>query len=262
MKPCILFFDIDGTILSHRTFTISDSTRNAIRQARANGHLTFINTGRTGGGMGKDILDVGFDGCIYGCGTRIIYRDKELLHVTIPNNLLSEIIDDLRHYHIEAMFEGTNAIYYMDTYTNELAQQFQYDHLVRNNCHVETVESPDISVDKFCIFPTSIEGFQAFCDKYQNVLDFIDRGEGFFEVIPKGYSKASGIEFLINYLNIPHENTFAIGDSSNDLPMLEYVKHSIAMGNASKVVLDMASFVTKDVDEDGIAFALKHFHII
>jgi Cof subfamily protein (haloacid dehalogenase superfamily) len=124
------------------------------------------------------------------------------------------------------------------------------------------VESPDISVDKFCIFPTSIEGFQAFCDKYQNVLDFIDRGEGFFEVIPKGYSKASGIEFLINYLNIPHENTFAIGDSSNDLPMLEYVKHSIAMGNASKVVLDMASFVTKDVDEDGIAFALKHFHII
>lgn len=262
MKPFILFFDIDGTILSHRTFTISDSTKNAIVQARKNGHLAFLNTGRTSAEMGNDILDVGFDGCVYGCGTRIVYQDKELLHVTLPDNLIPGLIEDLRNYKIEAIFEGTNAIYYENTYTNPIAQRIKYDHVNRHSFRVESWEAPDISVDKFCIWPTSQAGLAAFCEKYQNVLDFIDRGEGFYEVVPKGYSKATGIEFLIKHLNIPYENTFALGDSSNDLPMLEYVKHSIAMGNASKVVLDMASFVTKDVDEDGIEFALKHFNII
>jgi len=262
LKPNILFFDIDGTILSHRTFTISDSTRNAIRLARENGHIALINTGRTSAEMSDDILEVGFDGCIYGCGTRIVYQDKELLHVTLPSSMIAELIHDLRKYKIEAIFEGTNAIYYEKEYTNQVAREIKYDHMHRNNFRVESWDTPDISVDKFCIWPSSKEGLDVFIDKYRDRLDFIDRGEGFYEVVPKGYSKATGIEFLIKHLGIPHENTYALGDSSNDLPMLEYVKHSIAMGNASDIVLNMASFITKDIDEDGIEYALKHFHII
>jgi len=53
-----------------------------------------------------------------------------------------------------------------------------------------------------------------------------------------------------------------LGDSSNDLPMLHYVNYSIAMGNSSEEIREMVSFVTKDVDHDGIAYALKHFNII
>ena len=43
----ILFFDIDGTLLSHRTLQIPESAKRAIRKAKENGHLIFINTGRT-----------------------------------------------------------------------------------------------------------------------------------------------------------------------------------------------------------------------
>ena len=44
----VLFFDIDGTLLSHRTLTIPESAKRAVRKAKENGHLIFINTGRTG----------------------------------------------------------------------------------------------------------------------------------------------------------------------------------------------------------------------
>ena len=43
----IVFFDIDGTIVDGATHTIPESTVEAIRRLRANGHLAFLNTGRT-----------------------------------------------------------------------------------------------------------------------------------------------------------------------------------------------------------------------
>ena len=66
----------------------------------------------------------------------------------------------------------------------------------------------------------------------------------------------------MEHLDIPHENTYAIGDSTNDLSMLEYVKNSIAMGNSHPLLFDLVSFVTKDIEEDGIEYALKHYNII
>ena len=43
----ILFFDIDETLLSHRTLGVPESAKRAIKKAKENGHLLFINTGRT-----------------------------------------------------------------------------------------------------------------------------------------------------------------------------------------------------------------------
>ena len=53
------------------------------------------------------------------------------------------------------------------------------------------------------------------------------------------------------------EETAAIGDSSNDISMLAAAGHSIAMGNATAAVKELAEFVTTDVDGDGIRNALK-----
>ncbi|SJU18427.1 Uncharacterized phosphatase YwpJ [Clostridioides difficile] len=66
----------------------------------------------------------------------------------------------------------------------------------------------------------------------------------------------------MDYLDIPLENTYAIGDSTNDLSMLEYVENSIAMGNSNPILFNLVSFVTKNVDDDGIYHALKHYEII
>lgn len=44
--------------------------------------------------------------------------------------------------------------------------------------------------------------------------------------------------------------------------MLEYVENSIAMGNSTPLLFDLVSFVTKDIEEDGISYALKYYNII
>lgn len=47
MERAILFFDIDGTVLSEVTKEVPQSAIEAMEKARAEGHLLFINTGRT-----------------------------------------------------------------------------------------------------------------------------------------------------------------------------------------------------------------------
>ena len=41
----ILFFDIDGTLLTPHPFKVPESTSRALTKAHENGHLLFINTG-------------------------------------------------------------------------------------------------------------------------------------------------------------------------------------------------------------------------
>ena len=75
-------------------------------------------------------------------------------------------------------------------------------------------------------------------------------------------SKASGIAFLENYFGIPNDDTISIGDSTNDLPMLEYTGYSIAMGNSSSELFEVADYVTGSVMEDGVYHAMKHLKLI
>ena len=93
-------------------------------------------------------------------------------------------------------------------------------------------------------------------------FDCIQRERDFLEVVPKGYSKATGIEFLLNYYDIPISNAYAFGDSNNDLDMLKYVPNSIAMRDSSEEVLEVSGYVTDSVINDGIFKAMKHLGII
>ena len=85
---------------------------------------------------------------------------------------------------------------------------------------------------------------------------------GFEEIVPKGCSKASGIDFIVKHLKASLDDCYVFGDSTNDLSMLTHVKNSIAMGNAYPEVLRNTSYVTTPIDRDGIRNALKHFKLI
>lgn len=261
MSQKIIFFDIDGTILSHRTFQISTSTKEAIQKARANGHLTFINTGRTISEIDNEIKDVGFDGYVCGCGTYINYNSSVLFHTTLSSDICQNIMQDLRRLKIDSVLEGSSAIYF-DGHQNNPDLKIVHDMYRNLNFNVLCCDKNEVQFDKFCIWINSLEAVQIFQKKYEDIFDFIYRDGPFIEVIPKGYSKATGIEYLLTGLNIPHENAYALGDSANDFTMLSYVKNSIGMGNSEEQIKKIVSYITKDVDEDGVSHALKHFDII
>ena len=54
----------------------------------------------------------------------------------------------------------------------------------------------------------------------------------------------------------------AFGDGGNDVPIIKEAGIGVAMGNAVDEVKQTADFVTRHIDEDGVAYALRHFGVI
>ncbi|MDD4690279.1 MAG: HAD hydrolase family protein, partial [Eubacteriales bacterium] len=85
------------------------------------------------------------------------------------------------------------------------------------------------------------------------------RHDNCFEFSIKGCSKDKGIETVLNYINHPLERTLAIGDSSNDITMLQHVAIGVAMGNAYEETKKACKYITDTCENAGVAKALKKF---
>lgn len=262
MKPFAIFFDIDGTILNEKTGEVSPSTKEAILKARENGHYTFINTGRSLAEVSSDILNLGFDGIVCGCGTYIQYKGEELFQKKLEKACMDEIVKDLTYYKINAFLEGTNYFYVSNQTTEEHKTAIEkiFGKGVLNRLRFWTEK--EIDFNKFTIWLKEKSQFQDFYEKYKEQFEFIDRKKGLFEVVPYGFTKGTAIAFICEHLGISKEQTMALGDSTNDLDMLEVAHISIGMGNSMKDVLEKVTYVTKHIEEDGVEYALKHFGII
>lgn len=253
----LIFFDIDGTLIDEREHRMPESARDAVSRARENGHICMINTGRTRRLVGADITGgVAFDGLLLGCGTMITYGGQTLFHRTFSGEQSLRIVEGLRSHGIDALLEGSENDYIesydrmVHPYFKEYAQKFA-------NTSFGSWEDAVGCFDKLFAYAEDRRRMDAFEDSFSGELDFIDRQRGFFEITPKGCSKASAMEYIAGFLELPMEETVAIGDSSNDIAMLKRAGRSIAMGNGTKEVRELADYVTTTVEEDGIRNALE-----
>lgn len=261
----IAFFDIDGTLTSEVDRSIPERTKKGIREARANGHLMFINTGRCFQNVEARFRDIGFDGFVCGCGTNIYCENQEILSVVQSHETMMEILNIARVTGVDLLFESKEHVCFdlsrplQDPQANRMYQTF-----VRRGYQMPAdPEDSSFVSDKFVIWfqhPSQLDAFRKVSDKY---FDCIDRGGNFREFVPIGYSKATGIQKVLDYYNLPLSSAYAFGDSNNDLPMLKYVPNSVAMGNSSPTSLfDQVSYVTDNASQDGIWNALLYFGFI
>lgn len=79
------------------------------------------------------------------------------------------------------------------------------------------------------------------------------------EVLNKNASKGQALKELAASLDIPKGRVMAIGDSGNDIDMVEYAGLGIAMGNAVIEVKDVADVITDTNDENGVATAIERY---
>lgn len=264
MNQKILFFDIDGTIITEdERHMMPENVASAIKSAQANGHLAFINTGRVFANVDRFLKKFGFDGFVCGCGTYIRYHDKELFHKTTPSAICREVGQVARKcgvfgFYEELLGNGLDPTMHMEGWLCEIKDYFDAMGQIKHY----SVDDEDFVFDKFTAWYNETSDFDTFYNHIIKNYDYIDRGNCICEVVPKGCSKATGIKYLCDYLGASINDCFAFGDSNNDLSMLTYVPNSIAMGNASPSVKDIASFITTGVEEDGIGVALKHFGLI
>jgi len=269
MERKIAFFDIDGTLTSELDGSILPSTKTAIKKARDNGNLMFINTGRCMQNVEKRFLEIGFDGIISGCGTNIYCEAdgtlKELLYVPQTHAVTYEILTHARKFELDILFESKNYVCF-DTQRPLLTEggiRQNNAFLSRNYDMSQNPENDNFTCDKFVVWFTNIEDLPAFRQVSDQHFECIDRGGNFREFVPAGYSKATGIQFVLDYYGITIENSYSFGDSNNDLPMLSYTKYSIAMGNATPASLfDKVTYVSAQSSQNGIWQALEYYGFI
>ena len=84
-------------------------------------------------------------------------------------------------------------------------------------------------------------------------LQITSSAPGNVEIISPMAGKGKALSHVAKSLGLTHENVMAVGDAGNDLNMLEYAYHSVAMGNASPEVLACCRYKTATNDECGVA---------
>lgn len=261
----IVFFDVDGTIVTDVSCGagkfIPESCKNAIKKAREKGNLCFVNSGRPYGNVEKYILDIGFDGVVSGCGTNIHIGNEDIYHICVGDDIVHLCYDLCEKYNITAFFEGRDRTYYIENgYEVPWLEEFATE-IEKQGSVVRRELDEEFTFDKFCAFHHEDNNVDEFISEMEKYFSIIIRDETFIELVPKGNSKGEAIKKVCEYYSLPIESSYAIGDSLNDLEMFSATPNSIGMGNG-KAVHEYASFVTKDILEDGIEYALKHFGII
>ena len=277
MKPKLIFIDIDGTLFDHAKDAIPESAKNAILSAKSKGHKIFLSTGRPYADIDQEILNFPLDGMIVSCGAVVYVDNKPIYCKTYPQKELISLIqfmldnnigfslDGIRkNYLTEEAFNCLSSLMFKNNEDSELSRAM----MAKNNCFpFEDMKEEDLKeVVKISIFtknkesceklfqriPESLVGFM-----YKN--NHLDLYNG--EISIKGITKATGLKQITSYLNIPIEDTIAIGDSLNDLDILQEAGLSICMGNGADECKKIADFTTKHRSDDGLAYALKHFNL-
>jgi len=97
---------------------------------------------------------------------------------------------------------------------------------------------------------------EAYMDKLADMIgpevSIVTSGHGDIDVIRADVNKATGLQYLSEKLNIKPEEMCAFGDGGNDLEMLRYVGHGVAMKNASPIVHKTAKYETVDNNQQGV----------
>lgn len=258
-----LFFDVDGTLISGLDGAVPESASKAISAARRKGHLVFINSGRTYCYIGpvKDMVEA--DGYLCGCGTYVVAEGRVLYSHRIPHERGILIKKEILNYKCDAILESAEACYFRKE-KSRIPVVEQIREAISSVGH----ESPYgwdedcYEYDKFCVLADENSDPEGLFKALEQDVLAIDRGRGFYECVPVGHSKATAIEIVLKHYGIPLEDAYVFGDSTNDLPMFEFAKNCILMADHDKELEPYATFVTKTVEEDGIAYAMKELGLV
>lgn len=256
-----IFFDIDGTLVSFHTHTISESTRQALAAVREKGIKVFIATGRPKVLMQKAVGNLPFDGYITLNGAYCFTSDnKDIYKGSIPEDDIERLIL-FNKQHPELPFVFVHDDTWFITGVNESVQEVA--DLIKID--IPPVQPIEYARGKEIL---QIMGYFKADDDNKVFSGILKHCEPmrwyplFADIIARGNSKSHGIDKVIAYYGIDLKDTMAFGDGGNDIPMLRHAGTGIAMGNAAPEVQAAANYVTTSVDEDGILNALKHFGVL
>lgn len=259
----VVFFDIDGTIIDNDSQVIPESTVGSIRKLRENGHIPVVNTGRPFTHIDPRLAAVDFAGFICACGMETVLDGKWLSRCKPEPELCRYVRDSILACDMYVTYEADGGALVLDgRWSDHPLAQHEAKGMRGKGFPVPEIDSlPRPEFIKFCTYEKPHSRREEFIRRMEPWFDVIDR-DVLLEFVIKGCSKAEGMLALLEHLGISQEDTMAIGDSTNDLPMFSVAKHTVCMGNGMEELKQKAEFITASVMEDGIEKALRHFGLI
>ncbi len=254
-----IFFDVDGTLISHKTSSIPVSTIKALEMLKEKGILIFLATGRHK--LELSDLPVGnieFDGYVTLNG-QYCYNGEGVIHtMPIPKSNLENVVNEMKSDPFPCEFVEADRIYI--NYIDEIVEKAQ-DAINTPIPEIGVLEE-GVNNEVLLVLPFGMENKQERLRELLPDCKMTRWHEHAFDVINKLGGKEKGIEKVLEYYNIDKEDVMAFGDGDNDVCMFEYVGLSVCLANGSKLAIEAADYVSDDIDNDGIYNALKHFKII
>lgn len=261
MARKLVVFDVDGTIVSGNV--LPQSAVNAIRQIRANGNLAVFFTGRPYTHVDPRVREIGFDGCICTMGGYICIGERVVRDIRPPAKHARKVVELVREAGLDAAFESMAGIQFdltrpLPAFLQGLKRHFTELGFDTNR----SIDEPDFSFDKLCVWTNENSSFQGFDEQVSAYLDCIGKKENMEEWGAKGISTVESVQMIMEHFGVNKEECYAIGDSTNDLPMLRCAAHTIAMGQAPEALKCQVDFVTRAIEADGLAYAMEHYGLI
>lgn len=257
-----VFLDIDGTLISTRTHRPAPGTNRALLAAKENGILLFLATGRhltvPEEGYVLDLLPDCFDGFVALTGHYCYTRNGMVL---LKRPLHPEDVRTIKE------LASRRGIPYTYTYEKELFINLVNERVRRHNqkigLPIPTVREMDCTRDVYSV--------TLYVDREteQNILrpalrhsETISWIDGITDVCGKEGGKKAGIRAMMRHFGLKPEEVMAVGDSNNDLSMMEDIGIAVSLGNGTKELKEAADYIAASCEEDGILDAFTHFHLI
>lgn len=252
-----IFFDIDGTLVSHTKNEVSASTRQALALLEDKGIRRIIATGRHLSEIESLPMDgLDFDGYLMLNGQLCYDENKRLI---FGNPLEGDQKDILLQMYEDRKFP-IMLIEKDKMYINFINER------VRLAQESMSAWMPEISpytggtIYQAVAFVTPEE--KMIITQRLSGCRIAQWMELAVDIVPAQSGKAAAIGRYLERNGLTADQIMAFGDGNNDVDMLKFAGIGVAMGNAEDKIKLSADHVTNHIDEDGIYNALKHFNIL
>ncbi len=268
MLPALIATDVDGTLLRDDD-TISERTRASVHAAVASGTEFVLATGRPPRWVRPIVDALGLAPMAVCANGAVLYdssNDRILSARTLSTDLLrtlaeiaTQVIPDVG-LAVERVGRSAH-----DAATPQFVSSPGYEHAWLNpdNTEVSLEDLLSAPAVKLLIRRAGARSADMAAELAKHIgvegdLTY-STDNGLVEVMPKGVSKATGVEEVAGPLGIVGADIIAFGDMPNDVPMLRWAGHGVAMGNAHPAAAAAADEVTASNSDDGLARVLERW---
>lgn len=256
----LIFIDSDDT-LKKTDGTISDRVKKAIEKNREIGNKIVICTARPRYQTLEVMKEAGADSIIVSSNGSEVYdnNDNKIIFNSFIDN--DSVIKLVKY----AYLKDIRLILTMEDY-DYVTKEIRNPNQRLLNSHNYTEELSRCNVKQCMFIDKKSEEIYKIKDilSKDNKLHIVDEinenssyEEKWFSASNLNCSKGNALKIVSKYLNIPIDNTIAIGNDKNDISMFEVAGLSIAVANASDDIKRKVNHITLSNDEDGVAVFLE-----